>query len=180
MTPFMHGHIDHGVTTTSYEAVELPYTGGQFEAMAVMPKAGSLANLVATLTPAALDEIGTRTADGAPTTVALPKFTTTASVDMVPAMKALGMEDAFGNADLSKLSDDGDLTVAQVRQRVYLQVAEKGTTAAAVTGIGISAVSARNAPLDPIVLDHPFLFLIRDSTTGTILFATEVNDPTAS
>ncbi len=62
-------------------------------------------------------------------------------------------------------------------QRTYLQVAEKGTETAAVTGISGMIVSAEVPKVPTITFDHPFLFLIRDTTTGTILFASAMANP---
>ena len=69
------------------------------------------------------------------------------------------------------------LSVSQVVQRDYLKVDEEGTEAAAVTGVGMSATSAvgRTQP----VFDKPFLFLVRDTQTGVVLFAGQIVDPSA-
>jgi serpin B len=179
VTPkFMAGQF-HGTTTTTYAAASLPYTGGRFEALAVMPNHGSLSSFVTTLGTRALGKIAKTTEAASAIATKIPRFTTTSSMDLIPAMKALGMIDAFGAADFSNLSTARNLSVDQIRQRVYLGVGEKGTTAAAVTGVSVT-MSALGPAATGIVFDHPFLFLIRDRTTGAILFATEVNDPTAS
>jgi serpin B len=68
--------------------------------------------------------------------------------------------------------------VDQVMQRVYIGVGEKGTTAAAVTAVA-TVQSAAMAPSLQIVLDHPFLLRVRDTQTGAILFASDIQDPTA-
>jgi serpin B len=67
--------------------------------------------------------------------------------------------------------------VGQVIQRDYLSVTEKGTEAAAVTGIAVETSLAVQRQV--VHLDHPFLFLIRDVKTGAILFASEVVDPSS-
>jgi serpin B len=77
------------------------------------------------------------------------------------------------SADFSAMSPAG-LQVSQVVQRDYLQVDEEGTTAAAVTGVGMTALSAGGP--QP-VFDKPFLFLVRDTQTGVILFAGQIVDP---
>jgi serpin B len=107
----------------------------------------------------------------------MPRFTTTSKIDLKPVLQALGMQQAFTDAaDFGALSAQ-PTKVDQVIQRDYLQVGEYGTTAAAVTGIGMVATSAHAGP--EIVLDHPFLFLVRDTQTGAILFASEITDPAA-
>jgi serine protease inhibitor len=159
----------------SYQAVQLPYTGGRFAALAVMPTSGSLGDFVRTLTPDRIASIASSLHPGVP--VMLPRFTTTATLDLKPVLQSLGMTTAFTDAaDLSGLSDRAT-KVDQVIQRVYLGVGEKGTTAAAATGISLMPTSGSIGP--QVRLDHPFLFLVRDTRTGAIMFASEVQDPAA-
>jgi len=163
---------------TGYEAAQLPYRGGRFAALAVMPTSGSLEGFAADLTPAKIGSIVATLQPGEE--IALPRFTTTSRVDFVPVLEGLGLRDAFSPAaDLSGLSPDCGCQVDQVLQRVYLGVGEKGTTAAAVTGISAVGVSTAGG-LPPLRFDHPFLFLIRDTQSGAILFASKINDPAAS
>jgi serpin B len=87
----------------------------------------------------------------------------------------MDIEDAFSaHADLSGIGPN--LTVSQVVQRTYLKVAEKGTVAAAATGVGITGTAIPAGRLN-VTLDHPFLFLIRDNKTGAILFASQIENP---
>jgi serpin B len=64
-------------------------------------------------------------------------------------------------------------------QQAFVEVDEQGTVAAAATGVGVSGAAAAEEP-PQIVIDHPFLFLIRDTNTGSILFMGQVENPTAS
>jgi serpin B len=164
-----------GAMTSSYEAVQVPYAGGRLAALAIMPTAQSLPAFVNTLTTAGLAHIAA-TSDQ-PVRVSLPRFRVEDYVNLNATLQALGMPLAFSDlADLSAMSPI-PLKVQSVAQRDYLSVAEQGTEAAAATGI--SAVPAAaievSASLD---FDHPFLFLVRDTGTGTILFATEFQGPT--
>jgi serine protease inhibitor len=161
--------------TDDYQAVQLPYKGGRFAALAIMPTHETLDNYVHGLNTSALQKVA---AGLHPTGLQLdmPKFTTSSTLDLKSPLMAMGMDDAFGGgADFSALSPQA-LQVDQVVQRVYLKVAEKGTEAAAATGISMIPTSAMG-PSSVIVLDHPFLFLIRDTKTGAILFASEVQHP---
>jgi serpin B len=158
-----------------YQAVELPYTGGRFAALAVMPTTGSLGRFVAGLTPDRLAGIAAALHTGAAAVVTLPRFSTTSALDLRHALAALGMPDAFtSRADFSALSSV-PTNIQSVEQRVYLAVGEKGTEAAAVTGIGMQATSAFAGR--SLTFDHPFLFLVRDTVTGAILFASLVQNP---
>lgn len=173
---FMSGSTGlQAAATAGYRAVQLPYKGGRFAALAVMPTSGSLPTFVQSLTPDKITAIASGLQSGL--TVSLPRFVTTSTIDLKPVLQALGMTDAFTDgADFSALSKQ-PTEVSQAIQRVYLGVGEKGTTAAATTAIAITPTSATPGPT--VVLDHPFLFLVRDTKTGAILFASEIQDPTA-
>jgi len=102
-------------------------------------------------------------------------FTAAQYTNLNDTMAAMGMGRAFsGAADFSAMSPTG-LSVQSVVQRDYLRVDEKGTEAAAVSGIDMYLTSAERRR--QISLDHPFLFLIRDTKTGTILFAAQIQHP---
>jgi serpin B len=163
---------------TGYQAAELPYHGGRFAALAIMPTSGSLSEFTDALTPASLQGIVAKLVNPGALNLYLPRFTTTSKTDLVPVLSSLGMAGAFGgSADFGGLSPVG-LQLAQAIQRVYLKVDEKGTVAAAATGISLVPTALAANPLT-IRFDHPFLFMIRDTKTGAILFTSQINDPTA-
>lgn len=163
------------VATDGYQAVQLPYRGGRFAALAIMPTSGSLSEFVASLTPGRIESIAGETAPGV--TVAIPRFTTTSTLELNRVLQAMGMRQAFSaDADFSGLSNEAT-AVDQVIQRDYLAVGEYGTTAAAATGVSMVPLSLPAGP--QVQLDHPFLFLVRDTQTGAILFASEITDPSA-
>jgi serine protease inhibitor len=87
----------------------------------------------------------------------------------------MGMSDAFGgNADFSGIDGANRLYISSVLHRAFVEVNEEGTTAAAVT-----ATHVRTKSMTPSFLaDHPFLFLIRDNRSGSILFLGRLVDPT--
>lgn len=89
--------------TDDYQAVELPYRGGRFAALAVMPTRGSLSDFVDALTPNDIAAIAGRTSPGL--TVSLPRFTTTSKIDLKPVLNALGMRLSFTDrADFAGVS----------------------------------------------------------------------------
>jgi serpin B len=144
-----------------------------------MPTSGTLGDFTEALTADRLAGI-VSSLRAQPVDVALPKFTTRSTLNLKDALTALGMPIAFTDAaDFTRLTDER-VQVGQVVQRVYLSVAEKGTEAAAATGIGVVGTGAMAPPPLSIRFDHPFLFLIRDTQTGAILFASQIQDPTAS
>jgi serpin B len=90
------------------------------------------------------------------------------------------MTDAFSpqKADLSGISPEATY-VKFVRQAATLDVTKWGTVATAATAIGVEATAARAQTLT-VTIDRPFLFVIRDTTTGAILFTAAVDDPTGA
>ena len=163
-------------TSPQLDAVQLPYKGGRFAALLVMPKQQSLSEYVSGLTTAQLDGVvGSLSAQQA--SLVVPRVQASTYTELNSILKAMGMATAFtDSADFSRLSST-PTKVASVVQRDYLAIDEKGTEAAAVTGIQMQPSSAFAGP--SLTFDHPFLFLVRDTRTGTVLFAAEIQDPTA-
>ena len=103
--------------------------------------------------------------------VIMPKFEMKTDYDLKPILKDLGMNDAFGPADFSKISNAG-LYISEAVHKAFVNVNEKGTEAAAATGI----IMDESGP-HVVRIDHPFLFIIQDDTTGNILFIGSMNNP---
>jgi serpin B len=159
-------------------AVELPYVGDHYVADVIMPTAQPLAGFVAGLTPQDLTSIEEHLAPTDSVALTLPKFDIATQLSLIPMLTALGMPDAFGSAaDFSGIEDRGGLYVSLAQQSARIQVDEVGTTAAAATVFAIAS-SLPFASVN-VVINHPFLLLIRDVTSGTILFTAQVTDPTA-
>jgi serine protease inhibitor len=90
----------------------------------------------------------------------------------------LGMGIAFtGQADFSNISDQG-LEISRVLHQTFIETNEEGTEAAAATVVGMSGTFMGPATTTKVTLDRPFLYFIRESSTGTILFMGRVSDPT--
>jgi serpin B len=108
----------------------------------------------------------------------LPKFSFSDRLNLVSLLAGMGMPDAFdpNSADLSGIDGARDLYVSFVVQQALVEVDEHGTIAAAATAGGAVAQSAPT----PVAIDRPFLFLIRDTKSGSILFMGRVEDPRQS
>lgn len=112
----------------------------------------------------------------------LPKFKISFGLEMSDTLKSLGMELPFGNrADLSDMTEGTQvppLKVNSVRHKAFVEVNEKGTEAAAVTTVEIIPMCMPMYSEDSdFVADHPFMFLIKEESTNTILFTGRVVDP---
>jgi len=163
---------------SGYDAVELPYQEGRFSALVIMPKSGTLDDFARDLDPAMLGRI-LNGLHRSQVDLRMPSFEFSSGMALNSTLQAMGLVQAFGpEADLTGITPTA-LSVQTIVQKAFLHVMPTGTEAAAATGIavGTSAVEYKGPPLS---VDHPFLFLIRDDETGTILFASSVVDPTAS
>jgi serpin B len=112
----------------------------------------------------------------------LPKFKMTSTFQLASALGALGMKQAFERsaADFSGVTGQRDLWISAAIHKAYVDVNEEGTEAAAATGITMRSMAMATYEPPPIIfrVDHPFLFFIRDSRSGAILFLGRVTDPT--
>jgi serpin B len=166
-----------------YRAVEMPYAGGQLSMLVLLPDEGRfsdvetrvgaelLSETVAALQPMEVD-------------LTLPKFKMEWSSELSKGLGALGMTDAFvpSRADFSGIDGARDLYISLILHKAFVSVDEKGTEAAAATVVVVEASSMPVNPVEPMQfkVDRPFLFLIRDNPTGTILFVGRVMNPAVS
>jgi serpin B len=110
--------------------------------------------------------------------VFLPRFRFENGLDLNKPLMALGMKDAFvqGTADLGGMTDYPGLFIEQVIQKAFVEVNEEGTEAAAVTGVKATKAAIEENP--PVFrADRPFLFFIRESQSGSVLFVGRVTNP---
>ena len=161
------------------QAVELPYVGGDVSMMVILPPSDAFASFERSFDGETFGEFldAMEPQEGR---LELPRFQFETSVQLSTVLEAMGMQDAFDpeDADFSRMVEDEqtDLHIDQVYHDAFVQVDEEGTEAAAATGVVMRTVSA---PLDPFsfVADRPFLFVIYDRVTGTIMFLGRVVDP---
>jgi serpin B len=110
----------------------------------------------------------------------MPRWKTKSEFKLGEVLSTMGMSDAFDSslANFSGINGDGDLFVSGVIHQAFIEVKESGTEAAAATGIVVDGnTSVEPTPIS-VRLDRPFIYLIRDIPTQTVLFVGNVNDPT--
>jgi serine protease inhibitor len=177
--PMMHAQ---GVRTRFFDdkttlGLELPYKGGELSMILLMPKkADGLpalekalpANLKTWLGKLSVHEVQ----------LALPKFKFTSEFNLTYNLDQMGMKDAFdrGKADFSGMSSRERLFIKHVLHKAFVDVNEAGTEAAASTAAVVEGLSSLPPP-GTFIADHPFVFLIREARTGSILFLGRVLDP---
>jgi serine protease inhibitor len=170
----------------SVELLEMPYAGKDLSMVILLPQTEywrpdvdqpGLPDLEKKLTPenlrvwlVKLDQAGEHE-----TRVALPRFTTTKSFDLVPELKSLGLTAPFSDlANFGGMDCGTNLFVSDVMHKAFVDVNESGTEAAAVTVVIVKTLGMASR----FIVDHPFIFLIRENASGSILFLGRIIDPT--
>ena len=159
--------------TRRFQAVDLPYGGRAFSMTVLLPRYGvSVDDLATSLGAAQWKEI----ADSFRATemrLFLPRFRMAYERTLNDDLAALGMVDAFDRrADFTRLSPVEGLSISEVKQKSWVDVNEEGTEAAAATVVAVRETSA-----SVFRADRPFLFLIRERLSGTILFVGKLANP---
>jgi serine protease inhibitor len=163
-------------TLNGARAVDLPYGRAAFTMTAVLPPAGTdVDTFISTFDQSQWEAI-VGALHQTKAAVYLPKFRMEWKDNLNADLIAMGMENAFcqGCADFTLLSPVGrDLFISFVTQNTFVNVNEEGTEAAAVTTVGVRVTSAPPS----IRFDRPFVFVIRERLSGTILFMGKVAVP---
>lgn len=163
-----------------FHVLTLPYRGGTTSMMLIAPQSvDGLAGIEKLLSAKRINAWSDQL-KGVKTNIVLPKFKVRSTVDLNGHLQQLGMNAAFsdGEADLSGIgasrSDEDRLYLQQAVHQAIIEVNEKGTEAAAATGTIVAQSLEKVAEFRA---DRPFLFLIRDDQTGTILFMGRITNP---
>ena len=155
---------------TEGSMVELPYgEEGNFVMDVLMPADGiSVDDFVSALDKELLDKLsGSLQTDEIRLT--LPSFKAEYEITLNDVLQRLGMKEAFtSSADFSAMSKD-NLMISEVKQKTFIEVNEEGSEAAAITSVGMMRTSLGPEPFS-FTVDRPFVFLIRERTSGTLLF----------
>ncbi len=161
-----------------FRAIELPYAGNDLSMFIFLPEEiHGLAGLEENLTS---ENVGkwlsaVSSADETEILVSLPKFKTACELELRKTLSAMGMPSAFieRTADFSGMTGNKDLFIDKVVHKAFLDLNEEGTEAAAAT-----AVIMKRSGVVTFRVDHPFIFLIRENATGSILFIGRIVNPT--
>ena len=158
-----------------YQAVELPYDGGELSMVILLPEAGNFEAFEEGLqAQQACDIISSLQA----TQIGLnmPKFEFDSEFNLKDTLADMGMPIAFtGDADFSGMTGNRELSISDVVHKAFVAVDEAGTEAAAATAVIMKLTAAP----EQVTIDRPFIFLIRDIDTGAILFVGRVLNPAA-
>lgn len=167
----------------TFQELEIPYQGDELAMVAVLPKqTDGLTALEQQFTSAAAEQWIDKLAPAQKVILTFPRFTMTQQFELSGTLGSMGMPQAFTPAaDFSGMTGKPEFSISAAIHKAFIDVNEQGTEAAAATAIGMTAAAMRMpAPEPPPIVfraDHPFLFMIRDTKTGAILFMGRVEDP---
>ncbi len=162
----------------SAQVVRLNYRGDASMTI-ILPDAGKFTKVLETLDLAKIKPVMI----GREVVVTMPTFKTGQHSSIAPALQKLGMTMAFdaSGADFTGITDMKPAYISDVIHAANIDVDENGTEAAAATAVMITVGAPAGPPPKPyyFTVDRPFIFYITNNTSGTVLFAGIINDPTA-
>jgi serpin B len=170
--------------TNSVQYIELPYahnSGKALSMIVILPKGDDLKSAEAALSINNLSALQ-NSSDSQRVMLYLPKFRMETEYRLPGTLSAMGMPTAFtpGAADFSGMDGTKELFISDVIHKAFIDVNEEGTEAAAATAVVMGGAAAPGASPPIFRADHPFVFLIQDKETGTILFIGRVVNPAGS
>ncbi|XP_078283796.1 plasminogen activator inhibitor 1-like [Rhinoraja longicauda] len=164
---------DSGV---DYDVIELPYHGETFSMFVAAPyrKIDPLSVLTDIVTVQLVNDWKKNLSERKRELV-LPKFSLESEIDLRSPLAQMGIKDMFDStkADYTRISKTENLFVSQALQKVKIEVNESGTKASAAS----AAIMYGRMAVKKVVIDRPFLFLVRHNPTGAILFMGQVMEP---
>jgi serpin B len=158
--------------------VELPYQNARFSMLIILPK-GDGPKFETSFTPT--DYKSWNLTPGRFRSIQLPKFRIDHEVQPAVILKHFGMTNAFseGQADFTGISKEVRLFISAIFHKAFIEVNEEGTEAAAATAVVVQAESAAEPQKEmDFIANKPFVFVLRDRITNSILFIGKVKDPT--
>lgn len=162
-----------------FQAVSLPYGKGDFSMTILLPERGyPMKDFLKSLDYDKWER-QMATLRNSPGTVRIPRFKLEFDKELSVALKSLGITLAFDRdkADFSRMIDQQNVLISEVKHKAIVEVNEEGTVAAAATSVGIRVTSAIIDEPFNFVADHPFVIAIRDQRSGAILFMGIVENP---
>jgi serpin B len=164
--------------TDDLQLLEMPYVCGDLSMVILLPKDSNISVLEQKLNKDSLrswlQQMREQRVD-----IYIPRFTVSTKYILNEPLKKLGMPLAFsGAADFSGIDGSNSLFISLVVHQAFVEVNEEGTEAAAATGVAMTRATPRRPQEIPVFrADHPFIFVIKENKTGTLLFMGKVIKP---
>ena len=177
--PMMRQTESYGyILGDGYRAIELPYQNGNTSMLIILPDEGEFRAVEERLSAEMVADLLGRMTYGQ-VNLGLPKFTYESEFNLNDALIGLGMTDAFDSdrANFSGMDGARDLFISDVLHKAFVAVDEEGTEAAAATAVIMELTSAPMEEPITFTVDRPFVYMVRDQQTGSILFLGRVLNP---
>ncbi len=159
-----------------YQAVRLPYKGDAADMLVILPEEGRFEEIEDRLDASLLDEVDANMRPDEFVKLTMPRFDFETDLDLPGSFDSMGMTAPFsGAADFGGITKEAGLFIGDALHRANITVDEKGTEAAAATMLDFP-VSEPPPPVE-MTLNRPFLFVIEERETGSLLFMGRVTDP---
>ena len=159
-----------------FQAIELPYDGNEISMVILLPETSTFAEFEELLDAQQIEEI-IGSLGHSRIALSMPKFEYESGFSLKEALALMGMSVAFsGEADFSGMTGNRELFITDVVHKALVSLDEAGTEAAAATAVIVALTGMPETPVK-VTIDRPFIFLIRDIETRTILFMGRVLDP---
>ncbi|XP_019640741.1 PREDICTED: leukocyte elastase inhibitor-like isoform X4 [Branchiostoma belcheri] len=160
-----------------FRVLELPYVEKELSMLIFLPdEVEGIRNLESALTATTLQTVSSQMYS-TKVNLMLPRFKLEQDFSLGETLKKMGMGEAFSDgADFSGMSAAADLFISEVVHKAFVEVNEEGTEAAAATGVRMMKRSLPRPPT-PFIADHPFIFLIRDNRSSSVLFFGKMQKP---
>merc|ERR1711974_152847 len=173
------GIIENSKDLGQASVLQLPYKGNSVEMLIILPKIGTSLDAAEKNVRKFLYEKDLTVFPKSLVSVLIPKFKLETELNLNAPLQKIGLSDMFtGSADFSGMVDQANLKVSLIKQKAFIEVNEEGSEAAAATTAVMVPISAGFRPKRKIFkADRPFIFLIRESKTGLILFSGHVVAP---
>ncbi|XP_008059479.1 serpin I2 [Carlito syrichta] len=169
-----HGHFSE--SSMNYQVLELPYKGGKFSLIVILPAEDMDIEVAEKLVTAPQIRNWVSKMQEEEVEISLPRFKVEQKLDFKKALYSLNLTEIFRHGcDLSGITDSSDVYVSQVTQKVSFEINEDGSEAATLTGMHVPVIMS--LVQNQFVANHPFLFIMKDNPTESILFMGRVTDP---
>jgi serpin B len=179
IVPMMRQTENFGYTEgEGYQAVELPYDGRELSMVIMLPRKDNFKQFERSLDYQLVD-LPIKTLEYQRVNLTMPKFEFESEFGLSDTLAAMGMPVAFStSADFSRMTGNRELFIQEVVHKAFVSVDEAGTEAAAAMAVIMQSSMPSGEPIE-VKVDRPFIFLIRDIETGTMLFVGRVMNPSA-
>ena len=166
---------------TNFSAVDLPYGNNSYKMRIILPHNNTgVETVIQNINPEEFNKI-TGSMNKQHCVLRMPLFKLNFDITLNDVLKTIGMKKAFDpkQANFTGINKNKELFISEVKQKTFVDVNEEGTEAAAVTSIGVGTTSIGGGSGKIIIdVDRPFLFMIYESNSNTILFMGNISNPT--